>query len=197
VLMTRASDVHVGLEERSRIANRAGADFFLSVHCDSVTNSTVKGSTVYYHMQIPSCRALAHAIAARQEAMGGIPLKRFRDGANGVRSDRMLYQSGLAVLRSSQMVSVLVECGYMTNRNDVTRLSQSAMQRKIAGAIADGLRDYVEGNPGQDTRYVNPRPIIEPVQPAATMEEEIVPAGIVLPDGTVSTGQPTRRQKRR
>lgn len=154
VYMTRSDDTFVTLGERSRIANRMGADFFVSVHSDSTRNRSISGSTVYYHKQISSCRALAHSIAARLEAMGSIPTK-------GIRSDSVLYNSGLSVLRNSQMVSVLVECGYMTNLGDVTKLVQSAMQQRIAQSIADGLRDYVEGNPDWDTRNVNPRPAEE------------------------------------
>ncbi len=155
VLMTRSDDYFVSLAERPRIANRAGADFFVSVHCDSVRNPSTNGSTVYYHKQIGSSRALAQSIAERLRAMGGIATK-------GIRSDQVLYNSGLAVLRGSQMAAVLVECGYMTNMRDVSLLSQSFMQRRIAQSIADGLRQYVEGNSRQDTRRVNPRPAAEP-----------------------------------
>ncbi len=155
VLLTRANDTFIPLGSRpgsrTYIANQSGADFYVSVHADSVRNRSVRGSTVYYHMQIPSCRALAQTIAERLGAMGGIP-------TGGPRSDSVLYNSGLDVLRNSRMVSVLVECGYMTNLNDVTFLTQTAMQQKVARSIAEGLRNYVEGYPGQDTRNVNPRP---------------------------------------
>lgn len=157
VLMTRSDDTFVPLLERSLRANQARADFFISVHADSVRNRSVAGSTVYYHKQIGSCRALAQTIAERFAAMGGI-------GTKGIRSDRVLYTNGLSVLRNAQMVSVLVECGYMTNSGDAARLVQPAMQRKIAGAIADGLRDYIEGHPGQNTKNVNPL-LVEPSVP--------------------------------
>lgn len=155
VLLTRANDTFIPLGSRpgsrTYIANQAGADFYVSVHADSVRNRSVRGSTVYYHRQIPSCRALAQTIAERLGAMGGIP-------TGGPRSDLVLHSIGLDVLRNSRMVSVLVECGYMTNLNDVTFLTQSAMQQKVARSIAEGLRNYVEGYPSQDTRNVNPRP---------------------------------------
>jgi N-acetylmuramoyl-L-alanine amidase len=157
VLMTRANDTFIPLGGRpggrSYIANQAGADFYVSVHADSVRNRSRRGSTVYYHKQFPHSRALAQTIAERFGAMGGIP-------TGGPRSDSVLYPSGLSVLREARMVSVLVECGYMTNLSDANLLVQSAMQQKIARSIADGLRNYVEGYPDQDTRNVNPRPEI-------------------------------------
>ena len=150
VIMTRSDDTFISLGERSRIANRAGADFFISVHGDSSRNRATAGSTVYYHKRIGAGRALAQTIAERFADMGGIPTK-------GVRSDSVLYSSGLAVLRNARMVAVLVECGYMSNPGDCGRLTSPAMQGRVATAIADGLRDYIEGNPDGDTRNVNPR----------------------------------------
>ncbi len=151
VVVTRSDDVFIALSERARIANRAGADFFISVHSDSAgRNRSIHGSTVYHHKQVPSCRALAHCIAQRLGAMGGISTK-------GVRSDQVIApKSGFAVLRHTRMVGVLVECGYMTNPGDEARLVQPAMQRRIAQAVVDGLRDYIEGNPDQSTKDIKP-----------------------------------------
>ena len=44
------------------------------------------------------------------------------------------------------MTAVLVETGFMTNPSDVSLLSDPAMQRRIAGSIVEGLREYIEGN---------------------------------------------------
>ncbi len=157
VIMTRTDDIKIPLEERPRIANRAGADFFISVHCDALSNRAIRGSTVYFHRQYPSSRALAMTIAGRFGEMGGIPTK-------GIRSDLVVARrSGFAVLRGAKMPAVLVETGYMTNASDVSRLAQPAMQRRIAGAIAEGLRDYIEGGgrrAGLETGRIMPVSVI-------------------------------------
>ena len=46
--MTRSSDVFISLAERTRIANRAGADLFVSVHLNSSPNTETTGIEVYY-----------------------------------------------------------------------------------------------------------------------------------------------------
>jgi N-acetylmuramoyl-L-alanine amidase len=155
VIMTRATDVFIPLGERSHIANRAGADFFLSVHCDSTggRSGATNGSTVYFHLNLASCKALAQSIAERLAAEVGTVRSK------GIRSDGVIYPgAGFSVLRRSQMVSVLVETGYMTNPNDARYLNDPSTRKRIAGAIASGLRDFIEGNPYVDTRNINPQP---------------------------------------
>lgn len=176
VIITRGNDAFIDLGERSAIANRAGADFFISCHSDSTggRSSGVNGSTVYFHLDSQSCRALAQCIADRLGDMGGIR-------CNGPRSDGKIYTNGFSVLRRSQMVSVLVECGFMTNPGDANRLVSGEYQQKTARAIADGLRDYIEGNPYFDTRNINPQPEILPLPALPPGGEEEIPP---IPDPT-------------
>ncbi len=43
VSMTRERDHYVKLRERSAIANRSGADLFISIHCNAATNRSARG----------------------------------------------------------------------------------------------------------------------------------------------------------
>ena len=43
VIYTRKTDVYVELARRGDIANKAGADLFLSIHVDAATNSSAAG----------------------------------------------------------------------------------------------------------------------------------------------------------
>jgi N-acetylmuramoyl-L-alanine amidase len=47
VIYTRKSDVYVGLKERAGIANKADADLFISIHCDSFTSSKAFGAGTF------------------------------------------------------------------------------------------------------------------------------------------------------
>jgi N-acetylmuramoyl-L-alanine amidase len=177
VILTRSTDYFIPVDDRPIIANRAGADFFVSVHSDSADhNHSTNGSTIYYHYSQPSCRTLAQCIADRMADIGDIHSK-------GIGSDGIRFPgAGFGVLRGSQMVAVLVECGYMTNSGDVQKLNSPATQRKVADAIVSGLRDYIEGNPRLDTRNVNPQP-----DSALTNLPTAAPVAPANPDATDST----------
>ena len=137
VVMTRDKDVDVNLYDRPNLANDINADLFVSIHNDSFTSDS-RGTSTYYHMSDPSSRALANVVQQAIIAVSGIPSK-------GALSDGILYNSGLAVLRASKMPAILVEVAYISNAQDRRRLIDNDFQDRIAHAICDGLRSYVEG----------------------------------------------------
>ena len=47
VLYTRKTDVFVGLNDRARMANKADADLFISIHVNAAQNRTAKGAETY------------------------------------------------------------------------------------------------------------------------------------------------------
>ncbi len=141
VVMTRDRDVTVPLASRPALANQIHADFYISIHndCCSVPNSA-SGTTTYYHMQDASSRALANSVQQAIAAVSGLP-------SRGARSDGMLYQHGLEVLRDSNMPAILIEVAYINNEHDRSYLINPAFQSTIASAIVTGLKGYVQGMP--------------------------------------------------
>lgn len=139
VLMTRAEDVQVGLYERTQMSNQSDAHFFVSIHCDSNSKpNSASGTTIYYHGDNADSRALAQAILNEIVQISGQPSK-------GVRTDKTLYQTGLAVLRTSNMPAILIEVGYLNHDGDRARLIDPKFQARVADAIVRGIQKYVEG----------------------------------------------------
>jgi N-acetylmuramoyl-L-alanine amidase len=66
VVMTRRSNAYVGLEERTAIANRSGADLFLSIHANASSDARVRGFATYFLNFAPNPEA--EALAARENA---------------------------------------------------------------------------------------------------------------------------------
>ncbi len=137
VVMTRTEDVDVSLSARPALATAANADLFVSIHVDDcgIPNSA-SGSTTYYHKQDESSRALAQSIIGRIRGASGLPIR-------GAVSDRVLYQTGLAVLRRSTVPAVLVETAFINNSRDRAKLVNPAFRTAMAQAIMDGIRGYL------------------------------------------------------
>ncbi len=142
IILTRDGDHVLGLAARSEVAINNGADFFVSVHCNSNGSpGSVSGIETYYHMEEPSPRALGYAIQAAVCSATGMFDRR-------ARSDRSLYAPGLAVLRrlsGSGVPGVLVECGYLNTASDRRKLLDAEYRKKLAAGIVAGLKAYVEG----------------------------------------------------
>ena len=126
VVLTRDRDVFVELEDRAAVANRHGADLFVSIHSDSSESRGLNGFTVYTARGAGSqARWAARAIV---NAMTGTGLE-----SNGIR------EADYRVLVQTDCPAVLVELGYVSNAWEAGKLRDPYTQRRLAQAIADGV----------------------------------------------------------
>ena len=135
VVMTRGSDRYVSLEQRVNLANQRRARLFVSIHCDSNPDRSMTGFSVL--VPEPSSAqspAAARAIASRLQRTGAQRRTLRRD-------DRGLY-----VLNATHSPAVLVEVGFLSNRREGENLVKTAYQKKAAGAIAQGIVDFLRRN---------------------------------------------------
>ncbi len=129
VALTRQSDVFMDLDDRAAIANRFGADLFVSIHADTYVVPAVSGFTVYTCREASTeCRAAADAVAEALQKAG--------DEGLGVR------RANYRVLLLTQCPAILVELGYLSNSHDAAALSDQAVQASLARSIADGINEY-------------------------------------------------------
>jgi len=137
VILTRASDVFLPLRERSEIANRANASFFISVHVNSnrVANSR-SGTTVFHHKDDPIGQLLADCIQREIGGTSGLPNL-------GTWSDGKIYASGFAVLRYAKMPAVLLELGFINHATDLRRIRTDDFRKRVASAVVEGLKVFL------------------------------------------------------
>ncbi|MHB1459677.1 MAG: N-acetylmuramoyl-L-alanine amidase [Armatimonadota bacterium] len=165
VVMTREGDQFVELDRRPSIAVEQAAHMFISIHCDSNQKvNSASGSTSYFHAQDGDGRALAQAVLRGVVAASGLP-------SRGVRSDTQVYATGFAVLRRSQIPSMLLETAFINNAADRSRLIDPAWQSRVANAIAAAVDGYLAGTE------------VAPVIPA----KELAVQDPVTPDTVTST----------
>jgi N-acetylmuramoyl-L-alanine amidase len=170
VVMTRDSDVFIPLEERTEIANREGADLFLSIHANASRNIQAHGIETYFLNFATNPEA--EAVAARENATSGQPMhslpdivkaialnnkinesREFADtvqksmvkrlGAkNKMLRDLGVKQAPFVVLIGASMPSVLAEISFVTNKQDGTLLKTAAYKQSIAQALMDAVVNY-------------------------------------------------------
>ena len=129
-LLTRADDRDLDLEPRVQMAEQSNATVFVSIHANAISLSRpdISGLETYYH---ESGLGLAKIIHQNVLQMTGV-------GDRGVRKARFY------VLRKTSMPSVLVEVGFVTGRDDASRLSNPAYRTQMADAIARGILQYLQ-----------------------------------------------------
>ena len=170
VVMTRRENVYVPLEERTAIANRAGADLFLSIHANASRNSNARGIETYF-LNFARNRE-AEAIAARENAgssktMSNLPdivkaialnnkINESRDFASMVQMsmyERLrrankevrnlgVKQAPFMVLIGATMPSILAEISFVTNRPEASLLRTGQYRQQIAEALLNGVVRY-------------------------------------------------------
>jgi N-acetylmuramoyl-L-alanine amidase len=126
VVMTRDSDVFVPLGTRTAIANSNRNAIFVSVHFNSATRSGASGIETYFYNR----DSLSLASAIHHYVAGGAPS-----------SNRGVRRRGYFVLRRTNMPSVLVECGFLTNPTEAGYAQNASYRQKLAEAIAAGVRN--------------------------------------------------------
>jgi N-acetylmuramoyl-L-alanine amidase len=170
VVLTRSADVFVPLDTRTEIANRAGADLFLSIHANASSDEAARGFETYFLSFAPN--AQAEAIAARENAasaktMRSLPeivkaialnnkIDESRDFASLVQAslaDRLtkldksarslgVKQAPFMVLIGATMPSVLAEISFLTNRQEASLLKTQSYRQQVAEALLTGVMNY-------------------------------------------------------
>lgn len=104
VIMTRTEDVFVPLEERTAIANRAKADFFISIHVNGASKRGAVGFETFYFTREPS-DSDARASAQRENLVIEADAARGRDQESLLR----IILADMAVTRDIRESSELAE----------------------------------------------------------------------------------------
>lgn len=176
VIYTRKTDVFIELQDRAKIANKANADLFVSVHCDSHTSNAYGAGTFVLGLHATKRN---FELAKKEnsvifleddyetkydgfdpnspESLIGIQLMQEEYLDQSIllasliqnnftkklkRKDRSVKQAGFWVLHNTYMPSVLVETGFLTNKNEGTYLNSKKGQKEMATAIKDAIIKY-------------------------------------------------------
>ena len=129
VIYSRTTDVFLQPSERTSLANKTNADIFASIHCNAAENVNGKGVETFSYPGSTKGTALAKCI---QDSI--LQSKAYT-------LDRGIKTANFAVLRQSNMPSVLTELAFITNADDSTILKDK--QDELALAVAKGILNYL------------------------------------------------------
>ncbi|MDR1101990.1 MAG: N-acetylmuramoyl-L-alanine amidase [Clostridiales bacterium] len=111
----------------------SGAKAFVSIHMNTFSEEKYKGAQVFYSVNVSESKEFG---AIMQTALQTV----LNDG--NMRKEKQV-PSSVYIMKKLPMSAVLVECGFISNREEEALLRTDAYQQKMAEAIAKGVMDWL------------------------------------------------------
>ncbi|MBM7585976.1 N-acetylmuramoyl-L-alanine amidase [Bacillus pakistanensis] len=129
VNITHSDHLDVPLQTRTDFANSLKARCFVSIHANAYGRgwNGVGGIETYVYPS-PTAEASRLAKNVQNELIKHTGLR-----------NRGVKRANFHVLRETKMTSILVECGFMTNKHEATLLKSGAYRKLCAEAIVKGI----------------------------------------------------------
>jgi N-acetylmuramoyl-L-alanine amidase len=172
VILTRTGDQFLTLEERTRIANEAKADLFISIHANAHVDKNLSGVETFFlnfakDQESARVAALENAPSRRSMSDLKVLLERLlfstkinesaalarqvqrnivaklRAKGDKVR-DLGVKQAPFRVLLGAQMPGVLIETGFITNPEEEMRLNNAQFRQNLVKGISAGVESYIK-----------------------------------------------------
>lgn len=155
VILTRDKDTYPELPVRPEIANRHGADLFISLHFNSFPSDpgSVQGPETY--CITPVGAASSNDSEGVGAGHGACPANRFEDRSlqlayevqrslvrNLGVNDRSVRRARFEVLRTAEMPAILIEGGYMSHPVEGRKIFDAGWRKQMAAAIVHAVLNY-------------------------------------------------------
>lgn len=172
VIYTRSDDTFIPLEERTRIANEAKADLFISIHANSSRDKAARGIETYYLNLKGTPEAMEVAARENATSQDGVhdlqdlvkqiartekvdESKEFAEDVqdsltkNIFRTTRTAKNRGVrkapfVVLIGADMPSILTEISFLSNPWDERQLKKPDQRQRVAEGIYQGVASYLQ-----------------------------------------------------
>ncbi|MBQ6998751.1 MAG: N-acetylmuramoyl-L-alanine amidase CwlD [Clostridia bacterium] len=139
VIVTRADDNAIAQSKRSdmrlrkNIKENSAADIFVSIHMNKFSQSKYSGAQVFYSPDEKS-KVLGEAIQTSMREILNPDNNREAKSAG----------DSIYILKKSDVPSVIVECGFLSNPEEERLLTQSDYQDKVAWSVYAGITSYFD-----------------------------------------------------
>ncbi len=121
------------LKNRCKIAEEYPNALLLSIHMNSYGSPKYSGLQVYYADGKDESNLLARSIqtSVRENLQP--------ENKRSIKSGKDIY-----ILKNTDNVSVLIECGFLTNPQECKKLSEKEYQKQLSFSIVCGIINYME-----------------------------------------------------
>jgi N-acetylmuramoyl-L-alanine amidase len=140
VVMTRTSDIFIGLDERVEICNNANCDLLLSIHRNTYErDSSIRGVEAWIHSSDPDdAHEFAQDLMTELKKVSGVYDRGIKTGSM-TDSEEDYRLNG-----NTNCTSCLLELGFMSNSADLALVT--TQKEKVANAISEGILKYLREN---------------------------------------------------
>ena len=138
VLMSRTNDYDLAsmyqknrkredLNNRVKYINKSQPDIFISIHLNTYPSNNVKGAQVFYQNNDNS-KMLAEYLQNTLNVF--------------MNNKRKVKRGDYFILNNTSSTGVLIECGFLSNDDERSKLNTSQYQQKLSNNIKKGIIDY-------------------------------------------------------
>lgn len=146
IVYTRTDDRHLYTEEenikgirkisdlknRVKVAKRYPDSLYISIHMNSFADAKYSGLQVY------------HSDKSESASLAGLIQKHVKKDVQSDNNRAIKQGKGMYVLENIDNTAVLIECGFLTNKNECEKLSQKEYQKQLCFSIVCGIIEYME-----------------------------------------------------
>lgn len=137
IVLTRDDDTFIPLDERAQIANDQQPKAFISVHYNHADSKEASGIEVYYYKSDDNkTRSSASKLLA--ESILSNVIHSTQAKSRGVK------HGNFAVIRETKMPAILIEGGFLSNKDEMDKIKRAAYLKQLAWGIANGLDEYID-----------------------------------------------------
>lgn len=133
IYWTRTTDTFITLANRASFASKVGADLFISLHMNSVNNSSANGTEVYYSTNNNGSRFSGITSKTVATLFKNNLVAKLGTKSRGVKT------AGYYVTKHNTVPAVLIELGFLSGNSDYYKLIDSTFQKNSAKVIYDTI----------------------------------------------------------
>ncbi len=119
------------LKKRRDIINGSGADAAVSIHLNSYPSQTVKGAQTFYPKNSDEGKEIAELIQ-----------NRIRENLDSENERTSLAKDDIIIMKNNTVPLVLVECGFLSNKEEAEKLQNKDYQSRLSAIIFESLKEY-------------------------------------------------------